>query len=50
VGFWRDTEELKANWNQAQRWEPEWDEPTREAGYAGWKRAIERTLNWADVD
>ena len=50
VGFWRDTEELKANWNQDQRWEPEWDEPTRQAGYAGWKRAIERTLNWADVD
>ena len=49
VGFWRDTEELKANWNQDQRWDPQWDQATREAGYTGWKRAIERTLNWVDV-
>jgi len=50
VGFWRDTEELKANWNQDVRWDPQWDEATREAGYAGWKRAIERTLDWAPVE
>jgi glycerol kinase len=50
VGFWRDTEELKANWNQAQRWEPQWDRATRDSGYAGWQKAIERTLNWTDVN
>ncbi|WP_034087989.1 glycerol kinase GlpK [Streptacidiphilus albus] len=49
VGFWRDTEELKANWKQDRRWDPQWDRATREAGYADWKRAVERTLNWADV-
>ena len=25
VGFWSDTEELRANWNESRRWEPEWD-------------------------
>jgi glycerol kinase len=50
VGFWRDTDELRANWNQAHRWEPEWDEDRRESGYANWKRAVERTLNWVEVD
>ncbi|QMU69570.1 glycerol kinase GlpK [Streptacidiphilus sp. P02-A3a] len=50
VGFWRDVEELRANWQQDARWEPQWDEATREAGYADWKRAIERTLDWAPVE
>jgi glycerol kinase len=50
VGFWRDTDELRTNWNQSRRWEPRWDEPTRERGYAGWRKAVERTLNWVDVD
>ncbi|MYW04074.1 glycerol kinase GlpK, partial [Streptomyces sp. SID3343] len=46
VGFWRDTDELRANWNQDRRWEPEWDQEQRESGYADWKRAVERTLDW----
>ena len=50
VGYWRDTEELKANWNQDVRWDPQWDEATREAGYAGWHKAVERTLDWTQVD
>ncbi|MFE3316375.1 glycerol kinase GlpK, partial [Embleya sp. NPDC059213] len=46
VGFWRDTDELRANWNQDARWEPEWDRERRESGYADWKRAVHRTLDW----
>jgi glycerol kinase len=49
VGFWKDTEELKANWNEDERWSPQWDEAQREEGYAGWKKAVERTLDWVDV-
>jgi glycerol kinase len=49
VGFWQDTEELKANWNEDERWTPQWDEAQREEGYAGWKKAVERTLDWVDV-
>ncbi len=49
AGFWRDTAELQANWSQSRRWEPTWSEDRRAAGYAGWKKAIDRTLNWVDV-
>jgi glycerol kinase len=50
VGFWKTTDELESNWNEAQRWQPEWHDEQRTAGYAGWKKAVERTLNWVDVD
>ncbi|HEX2901911.1 MAG TPA: glycerol kinase GlpK [Jatrophihabitans sp.] len=50
VGFWKDTDELRENWNEDKRWTPEWSEEQREAGYTGWKKAIERTLDWVDVD
>ena len=35
VGFWSDTDELRENWNERQRWEPSWSEEQREEGYAG---------------
>ncbi|MDT9592270.1 glycerol kinase GlpK [Nocardioides zeae] len=50
VGFWRDTDELRENWNESQRWEPGWDDDKRAEGYAGWKKAVDRTLDWVDVD
>jgi glycerol kinase len=49
VGFWKNTDELRENWNEDRRWTPNWSEEQREAGYAGWKKAVERTLNWVDV-
>ena len=50
VGFWKDTDELRQNWNESKRWKPAWSEEQREAGYAGWRKAVDRTLNWVDVD
>ncbi|MEV6983973.1 glycerol kinase GlpK [Sphaerisporangium sp. NPDC051017] len=50
LGFWSTTEELKRNWNEDRRWLPAWSDERREEGYAGWKKAVERTLNWVDVD
>ena len=49
AGFWRDTAELRANWHESRRWEPTWSEDRRAVGYAGWKKAINRTLDWVDV-
>jgi glycerol kinase len=49
TGFWSNTDELKANWSESRRWEPEWNDQQRAAGYAGWKKAVERTLNWVEV-
>ncbi|MFI5627445.1 glycerol kinase GlpK [Nocardioides sp. NPDC051685] len=50
VGFWKDTDELRQNWNESKRWKPAWTDEQREAGYAGWRKAVDRTLNWVDVD
>lgn len=49
TGFWADTDELRANWQEGQRWSPHWNEEVRAAGYAGWRKAVERTLDWVEV-
>jgi len=49
VGYWSNPADLRVNWQQDKRWLPEWSEDQREAGYAGWRKAVERTLNWVDV-
>jgi glycerol kinase len=49
TGFWSNTGELQANWNESKRWTPEWDDQQRTDGYAGWKKAVQRTLDWVDV-
>ncbi|TDD27987.1 glycerol kinase [Kribbella turkmenica] len=50
VGFWKNKEELVQNWNEDKRWEPQWDDDARAKGYAGWQKAVQRTLDWVDVD
>ncbi|NKZ09079.1 glycerol kinase GlpK [Actinomadura latina] len=50
VGFWNTTDELRQNWNEDKRWEPTWTDDQRQTGYAGWKKAVERTYGWVDVD
>jgi glycerol kinase len=50
VGFWRDPDALRANWKEDQRWEPTWSQQRRRDGYAGWRKAVERTLGWVEVD
>ena len=49
VGFWSDQQELRDNWHEDRRWSPRIDEESRAEGYAGWKKAVERTLDWVDV-
>jgi glycerol kinase len=49
VGFWRNTDELRANWHEGRRWVPAWNDDQRAAGYAGWKKAVQRSLDWVDV-
>lgn len=49
VGFWSDPSELRANWQEDKRWTPNWSADQREAAYAGWRKAVQRTLDWVDV-
>ena len=50
VGFWENPDDLRANWQEDKRWTPAWGEDQRAAGYAGWQKAVQRTLDWVDVD
>ncbi|MCL2583621.1 MAG: glycerol kinase GlpK [Streptosporangiales bacterium] len=50
TGFWSTTDELRANWNESRQWTPSWSDEQRENGYAGWKKAVQRTLDWVDVE
>ncbi|MFE6498095.1 glycerol kinase, partial [Streptomyces sp. NPDC057747] len=49
TGFWRDQDELREHWQESKRWDPQWSEEQRAEGYANWKRAVERTLDWVSV-
>ena len=50
VGFWSGTDELRKNWNEGRRWSPQWSDEQRAAGHAQWTKAVQRTLDWVDVD
>ncbi|MGA8329773.1 MAG: glycerol kinase GlpK [Mycobacterium sp.] len=49
VGFWADPSDLRVNWQEGDRWTPAWDDDQRSSGYAGWRKAVQRTLDWVDV-
>ena len=48
VGFWSSQEEVKKQWKQSRRWSSTSSLEAREDGFKNWKKAVERTLNWAD--
>lgn len=48
VGFWSGFSELRNNWGQDRVWTPKMSEEQRSLLYAGWKKAITRTLNWVE--
>ncbi|MBX7431197.1 glycerol kinase GlpK [Mycobacterium sp. Y57] len=50
VGFWDGPDELRTNWQEGKRWTPNWSQQQRTAGYAGWQKAVQRTLDWVDVE
>ncbi len=48
TGFWKNLEDLRANWGVDRVFEPKWSADKREEGYAGWKKAVQRTLHWVE--
>jgi glycerol kinase len=48
VGFWSSTDELRQNWREDRRWEPQTTPKERDAMLAVWKKAVTRTLDWVD--
>jgi len=47
-GFVSGIDELKNNWRMDKTWQPKMSEDQRQKGIKGWKKAVERTLNWID--
>ena len=48
TGFWKDLDDLRQNWKKDRQWEPRWSADQRDEAYAGWQKAVERTLNWIE--
>ena len=48
VGFWNDSNELRANWGRDKEWQPAMDANLRKKLYSGWKKAVTRTFDWID--
>ena len=48
IGYWASTDELRKQWQESRRWKPTSTFVERQSGYAMWKKAVERTLNWVD--
>jgi glycerol kinase len=48
VGFWKEVEDLRANWGKDKEWDPKMpgDEVDRE--YKQWKKAVTRTFDWVE--
>jgi glycerol kinase len=47
VGYWRDLDDLRANWGLDHAWSPAMDRITRTTLFAGWKKAVSRSFDWA---
>ena len=48
VGFWKDYDELRANWGKDKEWRPSMPAAKRAALYSGWKKAVTRTFDWIE--
>jgi glycerol kinase len=47
TGYWNGPADVTANWREDRRFRPQMETERREAAYAGWKRAVERSKGWA---
>ena len=46
VGFWKNLDDLRMNWQEDHRWLPKMDPSIRDKLYKDWKRAVERSFDW----
>jgi glycerol kinase len=50
VGFWKNTDEMRANWGKDKEWDSAMDSDKREKLYTQWKKAVTRTFDWVEND
>lgn len=50
VGFWDNLDDLRANWQEDKRWEPDMDSGERDRQMRLWKKAVTKSMDWVDDD
>jgi glycerol kinase len=48
TGFWASEDDIRNNWAEDKRWEPQMDSAKRDEYYKYWKKAVTRTFDWFD--
>jgi len=48
VGFYKNMDDLRANWSVDHTWHPNLEDETREKMYRLWKKAVTRSFDWVD--
>jgi glycerol kinase len=48
VGYYRDLDDLRANWSVDKTWKPNMAKEKREDMYRMWKKAVTRSFDWVD--
>jgi glycerol kinase len=48
VGFFRDLDDLRANWSVDRTWKPNMAAEKRESMYRMWKKAVTRSFDWVE--
>ncbi len=48
TGLWGNVEDLRENWLEDKRWEPQMDSAARDRALHFWKKAVERTFDWEE--
>jgi glycerol kinase len=46
VGYWQGFDDVTKNWALDREFRPQMDAERREKLYAGWKKAVDRSLDW----
>jgi glycerol kinase len=48
VGFWKNKDEMRANWRMDKTWHPDENNPLQEKKFKDWQKAVQRTFNWIE--
>ena len=48
TGFWSNQEDLRENWIEDKRWQPQMDAQERSRNLQMWKKAVTRTFDWVE--
>jgi glycerol kinase len=48
TGYWGNLDDLRQNWQIDHTWNPAMDADSRAKLYAGWLKAVQRSMKWLD--